>query len=67
VTKKLSKAGDHGDDGTLRCPKCGGTNFTAKRSTKAKILGGVTVGVGALLAPKSRVRCVTCGETFKRG
>jgi hypothetical protein len=46
--------------GGLACPKCGGTNFTAKRSVGGK------VGLG-LLAPKTRVRCVTCGATFTRG
>lgn len=58
---KLSKAGGRGVDGTLRCPKCGGTNFKAKRSAKGKLLGGF------LLAPKSRVKCETCGKQFKRG
>ncbi|MHB9054252.1 MAG: hypothetical protein ACYC5F_09770 [Thermoleophilia bacterium] len=58
--KKLSKAGGAGLDGTLRCPKCGGTNFTAKRSIKGKMAAG-------LLAPKSHVKCVTCGKMFKRG
>ncbi len=46
--------------GGLACPKCGGTNFTAKRSAGGK------VGLG-LLAPKTRVRCVTCGANFTRG
>lgn len=59
MPKKLSEAGKT-DEGTLRCPKCGGANFTAKRSVKGKMTAGV-------LAPKSRVKCVTCGETFKRG
>lgn len=67
MPKKISKVGDRGDDGTLRCPKCGGTSFDAKRSGKAKVIGGLTVGVGALLAPKSRVKCETCGTVFKRG
>lgn len=61
MTSKLSKAGDRGDDGTLRCPKCGSTQFKAKRSLKGKMLGGV------LLAPKSRVKCEACGKQFKRG
>jgi DNA-directed RNA polymerase subunit RPC12/RpoP len=46
--------------GGLACPKCKGTNFTAKRSAGGK------VGLG-LLAPKTRVRCVTCGATYTRG
>lgn len=56
---KLSKAGVQ-TDGGLRCPKCNGVSFTAKRSLKGKMMLGV-------LAPKSRVKCVTCGESFKRG
>ncbi len=31
------------------------------------LVGGVTVGVGALLAPASRVKCVTCGTEYRRG
>lgn len=65
-SKRLSDVGDR-SSGTLACPDCGGTDFKAKRSTRAKVLGGAAVGVGALLAPKSRVECVACGETFKRG
>lgn len=66
--KKLSKAADRDDTtGTLRCPKCGGTQFEAKRSGRGKAIGVVTLGVGAVLMPKSRVRCVTCGKEFKRG
>ena len=64
--KKISKAGNNNGDG-IACPKCGGTQFTAKRSMKAKTLGVATVGVGAAVAPKSQVKCVTCGKMFKRG
>jgi hypothetical protein len=46
--------------GGLACPRCGGTNFTAKRSADGVLLGGV-------FAPKSQVKCVTCGKIFKRG
>lgn len=60
VKRNISKVANYGGDGTLRCPKCGGTNFTAKRSMKGKIAVG-------LLAPKTRVKCVTCGKMFKRG
>jgi len=42
------------------CPKCGGSQFKAKRSAMGKI------GLG-LLAPKTQVRCVTCGTTYRRG
>src|SRR5437879_3541954 len=66
--KRLSEVGAHGTDGTLRCPRCGGTNFTAKRSGGGKATGLAVLGIGgALLARKTQVRCVTCGATFKRG
>ena len=65
--KKLSKAADRDETGTIKCPKCGGTQFEAKRSFRGKAIGVVTVGVGAVLAPKSRARCITCGAEFKRG
>ena len=52
-------------DGNVRCPVCGAANsFTAKRTAKAKALGGVAVGVGALAAPK-RLRCNGCGTYLK--
>lgn len=54
-------------DGKVTCPHCGAQNsFTPKRSTKAKVIGGATVGVGALLAPK-RLQCNGCGRHLKRG
>lgn len=64
--QKLSEV-DRGEDGELRCPNCGGQQFTAKRSKKGKTVGVLTVGIGALAAPKSQVKCVTCGEMFRRG
>lgn len=64
--KKISKAGDT-STGALSCPHCGGQQFTAKRSKKGKTIGVITVGVGVLAAPKSQVKCVTCGKMFKRG
>lgn len=63
---KLSSVGTQTAAG-LACPKCGGTQFTAKRSKKGKLLGITTLGVGGLVAPKSQVKCVTCGTMFKRG
>jgi O-antigen ligase len=57
--RKISKVGVRGAAG-LGCPKCGGAQFKAKRSGVGK------VGLG-LLAPKTRVRCVTCGTQFVRG
>jgi predicted RNA-binding Zn-ribbon protein involved in translation (DUF1610 family) len=64
--KKLSAAGERTDHG-LACPKCGGTQFTAKRSKMGKTIGFATLGVGGLVAPKSQVKCVACGTMFKRG
>lgn len=55
MKKKLSKVADAG-----ACPKCGGSQFVPKRSLKGKMAGGV-------LAPKSRVKCITCGKEYKRG
>ncbi len=57
--RKLSEVG-HSTEGGPACPRCGGTDFTAKRSAKGKVLIGV-------LAPKTRVRCVACGLMFLRG
>lgn len=60
--QKLSEVGSATENG-LACPKCGGTNFTVKRSGKAKVM----LGVGAMLVKGSQVRCVSCGTVFKRG
>lgn len=56
---KISKVGVKGQTG-LACPKCGGTSFKAKRSAGGKL------GLG-LLAPKTRVKCATCGAQYTRG
>ena len=61
--KKMSKA----TGGTGQCPKCGAAQFTAKRSGGAKAIGVVTFGIGAVLAPKSRVRCVGFKTEYRRG
>lgn len=51
--------------GDVVCPYCGAKNsFTSKRSGKAKVGLGLTVGVGALLAPK-RLQCQGCGKYLK--
>jgi ssDNA-binding Zn-finger/Zn-ribbon topoisomerase 1 len=42
------------------CPRCGSSQWKAKRSVKGK------VGFG-LAAPKSQVECVGCGKMFRRG
>lgn len=64
--KKFSKATSKAESGGA-CPKCGGFQFIAKRSKKGKTIGVVTVGVGALAAPKSQVKCVSCGKMYRRG
>src|SRR4051794_16088470 len=45
------------ENGEFRCWKCGGKNFTLKRTFRSKVL----VGVGALLT-KKKLKCHTCGE-----
>ncbi len=62
----ISEVGDK-STGVLACPVCGGTTFKAKRSAGAKVGLGLTIGLGALLAPKTRVRCETCGTEYLRG
>jgi DNA-directed RNA polymerase subunit RPC12/RpoP len=57
--QRLSAVGQQGAGG-LACPKCGSTQFTAKRSITGKLVAGV-------LAPKTQVKCVACGTMFKRG
>jgi hypothetical protein len=44
-------------NGVQHCWKCGGTNFTRKRTTRSK----VAFGFGALLA-NQKLRCDGCGE-----
>lgn len=63
---RLSEVGERTAAG-LACPKCGGTQFKAKRSAGGKALGAPLGGVGAMLAPKTRVKCVTCGTEYRRG
>jgi hypothetical protein len=48
------------------CPRCSGVGFTAKRSKKGKAVGALFGGLGILAAPKTQVRCNTCGTMFKR-
>lgn len=55
TSRKFSKAAKDG-----ACPRCGSKSFTAKRA------GGGLLAMG-LLAPKTRVRCVTCGWQARRG
>ena len=60
--KKLSEVAKRDEQGNLHCPTCGGTQFETMRSMARKVM----FGVASLLAPANQVRCVTCGETFKR-
>ena len=65
--QKLTEVADSTSDGTPQCPRCGGSQFTAKRSNKGKVVGIGTLGVAGLIAPKSQLKCVACGMKFKRG
>jgi hypothetical protein len=57
----ISKAGVRASgSGQLLCPNCGGSQFKAKRSAAGKVAAG-------LLAPKTRVKCETCGTEYLRG
>lgn len=64
--QKISQVGERTDAG-LACPKCGSTQFKAKRTAFGKAAAITTIGVGAVLVPKRQVRCVACGTTYKRG
>lgn len=54
------------DEGNVRCPKCGGKQFTSKRTGKAKWAGALAMGVGMAVMPK-RLKCQGCGENLKTG
>lgn len=70
----ISKVGTQTAAG-LACPNCGGTQFEAKRSFGAKaravalapFVTPAVAAAGLYLAPKSRVRCITCGTEYARG
>jgi hypothetical protein len=49
-------------DGSIKCAKCGSTQFTTKRSTARKVM----FGVGSLLASANEVQCVACGTKYDR-
>jgi hypothetical protein len=57
------------EDGNLRCWKCGGKNFTQKRTFRAKATavsaGALTLGIGAgvaALGTKKKLQCQACHE-----
>jgi len=54
--------------GTLvECPNCHGTAFRLVRSSTGLTAGFLIAGwLGALLAPRRQIRCVTCGATYPR-
>lgn len=53
--------------GQVTCPNCGATgSFRAKRTPKAKVIGILTLGIGALVMPR-RLNCDGCGAYLKRG
>lgn len=61
-------------DGVLRCASCGGKNFSAKRTTRAKVGGGaaavLTLGVAGAAAPlltAKKLWCQQCGTYNKMG
>lgn len=61
-------------DGNFRCWKCGGRNFSEKRTRRAKVIGltaGVaTFGVPGVVAPlvaRKRLYCQGCSEYNKMG
>lgn len=60
--KKLSEVASRDEQANLHCPTCGATQFEAMRSTGRKLM----FGVASLLAPANQVRCIICGEVFKR-
>ncbi len=61
--RKFTEVARRDEAGNLHCPNCNGTQFEAVRSTARKVL----FGVASLLAPADEVRCITCGQKFKRG
>ena len=73
VGYNLSEVGDR-SHGVLACPKCGGTQFKAKRSLGKKLVtgalalptAGAALAVGAL-GKKTRVKCETCSTEYLRG
>jgi hypothetical protein len=74
VDAPISVVGDQSHLG-LACPKCGGSQFKAKRSGKARagiaVTTVVTGGIGGVAAAgvtrQTKVKCVTCGTEYQRG
>jgi ribosomal protein S27E len=64
---RISEAGTRPWSRTLRCPNCRGTTFHRRRSGTGRVISVATLGLGTMVTPKSRVRCETCGASFKSG
>lgn len=71
----ISEVGRVEGQAGLACPKCGGGQFKARRSTAARVgvatttvaTGGLA-GLGAAAVTKQKqVQCVTCGAKYMRG
>jgi hypothetical protein len=50
-------------DGSLRCARCGSTQFETKISTRRKLM----FGVGSVLGSGNEIKCFACGARYKRG
>lgn len=49
------------------CPNCGSSTFYRVRSSRGVMAGFLIFGwLGALFAPKSQIRCSSCGATYPR-
>lgn len=71
----ISSVGKAEGQAGLACPKCGGGQFKARRSTAARAtIGAATVATGGLaglgaaaVTRQKQVQCVTCGAKYMRG
>jgi hypothetical protein len=61
MAKKPSVRSNMQPDGSLKCAKCGGTQFEAKRSTGRKVMWGVA----SLAGTANEVHCM-CGAKYVR-
>jgi hypothetical protein len=60
--RTLTEVGDR-TSGVLACPRCGGTQFKVQRKTSTKL----AFGLSSMLGNARWVRCVTCGQRYRRG
>jgi hypothetical protein len=65
-TQRISEVGTQVPGG-LACPKCGGTQFKARRSNTKRVTLAATAAIATPLTRQTQVQCVTCGTKFKRG